>query len=316
MSFIARFLALCTAHGRSILAGSLVVGIIGGPLATLIKPHIEILIGLLLFIASLRVGPKQAFGAIREIKVSLIFTLCLQVLLPLIFVFIIWMINFDHPLGLALILLTAAPALSGSPHLVALLGFDPAPALRQLIVGTAFLPLTVIPVFFLLPEIGDLNEILISSGRLLLIIFAAASSAFVIRLTLLKELNEKAILNVDGVSTILLAIIVVGLMAAIQDEIIDNPLNLLLTLVFAIGVNFGLQILTTTLLKKSAVSSSAVPIGIIAGNRNIALFLTALPATITDSLLLFIACYQIPMYMTPIVLRKFYQSVSTFKPNK
>ena len=46
----------------------------------------------------------------------------------------------------------------------------------------------------------------------------------------------------------------------------------------------------------------------IAGNRNIALYLVALPAATTDPLLIFIGCYQIPMYLTPIVMHRFYKT--------
>ena len=44
------------------------------------------------------------------------------------------------------------------------------------------------------------------------------------------------------------------------------------------------------------------------GNRWIvvALFLVALPQATTDPLLIFIGCYQIPMYLTPVLLGRFY----------
>ncbi|MEO1398544.1 MAG: hypothetical protein AAFU56_06720, partial [Pseudomonadota bacterium] len=47
-------------------------------------------------------------------------------------------------------------------------------------------------------------------------------------------------------------------------------------------------------------------LSIVAGNRNMALFLAALPAATTDPILLFIGCYQIPMYLTPILLGRLY----------
>ena len=43
---------------------------------------------------------------------------------------------------------------------------------------------------------------------------------------------------------------------------------------------------------------------LVAGNRNIALFLVALPAETTDALLLFIGAYQVPMYLTPMLMRR------------
>ena len=39
---------------------------------------------------------------------------------------------------------------------------------------------------------------------------------------------------------------------------------------------------------------------------NIALFLVGLPASITDPVLIFIGCYQVPMYLTPLLMRRFY----------
>ena len=55
-------------------------------------------------------------------------------------------------------------------------------------------------------------------------------------------------------------------------------------------------------------SELAVPIGIVAGNRNIALFLIALPIMQSEQLLIFLGCYQIPMYLTPIIMRSVYRS--------
>ena len=43
------------------------------------------------------------------------------------------------------------------------------------------------------------------------------------------------------------------------------------------------------------------------GNRNIALYLTALPIVQMEPLLLFIACYQVLMYLTPLIGNMFYR---------
>lgn len=308
-----RLLQICAVHGRWILAISLAIGLLSETLANFVKPHIEVLIALLLFNTCLRVGPKQALGAMREIRINLIFTIALQILLPVTIAVVLWISDIHDPLWLALILLTAAPAISGSPHLVALLGFDPTSTLRQLIIGTTLLPFTIIPVFVFMPEVGSLSDIIMASARLLTIILGAAVIAFTIRYSLMKHPGQKELESVDGVSTILMAIMVLGLMAAIHSEISNNPINLLKTLVVAISANFGLQIITTLVLVRSRVSEYAVPMGLIAGNRNIALFLTALAVTKTQPLLLFIACYQIPMYLTPIVMRRFYQKWASEK---
>jgi len=307
LRILAALLRFCARHGRIILVASLGVGLTSSTLATLVKPHIDILIALLLFIACLRVGPKQAVGAVRDLNASFAFTVVLQVLLPLTVAFIAWLAGLSSTLILPLVLMTAAPTISGSPHLVALMGFEPAPALRQLVIGTALLPITILPVFAVLPEFGDVDTIIWSSLRLLAVIAVAAIVGFAIRLTILKNPTNDQLVQMDGASTILLAVVVFGLMAAIQTEMAVNPVNVLITLAVVCAVNFGLQIITTLVLANSRAFEYAIPIGITAGNRNVALFLTALPAATTQPLLLYLACYQIPMYLTPIVMKWFYK---------
>lgn len=303
-------LKFCATSGRLVLVASLVVGLTSQTLANAIEPHIDVLIALLLFTACLRVGPRQLRGVGNDLQTSLWFTIALQILLPLSLAFAARLVGLDQPLVFAIVLLTSAPALSGSPHLVTLMGFDPAPALRQLVTGTALLPLTVLPVFTVLPEFGNVAAILWAALRLLLVIALAAAIAFAIRLTVAKELSRDRLMQIDGVSTILLAVVVVGLMAAIQQELKANPLNVLLVLLIASATNFGLQIFAAYGLSKSKLAGYTVPIGIIAGNRNIALFLTALPPEVTKPLLLFIACYQIPMYLTPLIMKPFYHGLT------
>ncbi len=308
ISTLSTVLFFCSRHSRIILVGSLLVGLLSGSAANIIKPHIDLFIALLLFIACLRVGPGLALGATREIKSSLFFTLILQIVIPLGFLIILWALNIHHPLGIVLVFLTAAPSFSASPHLLTLLGFDSAPALRQLVVGTALVPFTIIPVFIFVPEIGSLQNIMLSSLILLVIILSMATIAFLIRATVLKQPDLHDYMRMDGSSTLLLAIAVIGLMAAIQDELFNDPVNLLLTLAFAFLVCFGLQFSMSLALKFSPVASYTVPMSIIAGNRNFALFLTALPSSLSDSLLVFIGCYQVPMLLTPILMRRFYQT--------
>ncbi|WP_232404042.1 hypothetical protein [Pseudophaeobacter flagellatus] len=52
------------------------------------------------------------------------------------------------------------------------------------------------------------------------------------------------------------------------------------------------------------VRQNAVSTAVGAGNRNFALFLIALPAATTDPLPIFLGCYQVPMYLTTVVMRR------------
>lgn len=312
-SLVSRLLLFCAANSRAVLVFGLIAGLASTTMAELIKPYIGEFIVLLLFTACLRIGYRQSLGSLGDIKASLTYTVLLQVLLPVCAVLIVKVLELHSSLAIALVLLTAGPALSGSPHLVIMLGFDPAPALRQVIIGTTLLPLTIIPAFSMLPNESDIGDVGGMAIRLLAIIGIAATAGFSIRATLMKEPSEETLKQVDGASTLLLAIIVVGLMAAIQGEMKSDPINVAVTLGVATAASFSLQIVTALCLSRSPAAAHAVPIGVIAGNRNIALFLTALPAQTVTPLLLFLACYQIPMYLTPILLRPFYRSLKGAK---
>ena len=98
-------------------------------------------------------------------------------------------------------------------------------------------------------------------------------------------------------------VIVIGLMSAVGPVLRSDPASLIFWISLAFALNFGAQFVAYLILKSRP---DAVPVSVIAGNRNIALFLVGLPASITDPVLIFIGCYQVPMYLTPLLMRRFY----------
>jgi hypothetical protein len=300
-------MGMAARYGRSILVLGLALGIALPDLALAMKPWIGELVAGLLFISALRVGPRQAFGALADMRTSLGFALVCQIGFPVAAILAFALAGWSSALATGLVLMMAAPPISGSPNLTILTGNDPAPALRQLVIGTAMLPATVIPVFWLAPGLGEAGEVVGAAARLLLIIGGAAGAAFLIRGFVLKNPSLEIMGAVDGLSAIAMAIVVIGLMSAVGPAIRYQPDALLLALAVAFVGNFGLQIAMAIVLRRRAPGDSVAPLAIVAGNRNIALFLTALPAAVTDPLLLFIGCYQIPMYLTPILLGRLYK---------
>ena len=307
-------LSLAARHGRLLLVLGLLAGIVWPGLALALKPWIGEMIAALLFLAALRVGPRQALGASRDIGFSLATVLMFQVLFPVALVLVFLGFGWTGTLATALVLMAAAAPISGSPNLTIMTGHDPAPALRLLIVGTALLPLTVLPAFWLMPALDNTGEVFAAAGRLLAIIIASTGLAFLIRARFLRDPDAKAVQAIDGASAIAMAVVVVGLMSAVGPAIGSDPTGLALNLAIAFGINFAIQVSVAMLLRAGGKQRLAVPLAIVAGNRNIALFLTALPVGVTDPLLLFIGCYQIPMYLTPILLGRFYRGIVDTNP--
>jgi hypothetical protein len=168
----------------------------------------------------------------------------------------------------------------------------------------------VVPVLYFLPELGSLNVVVMAAVRLLLVIFVSGGIALLIR-GVLPDPSADTIKAIDGASALLMAVIVIGLMSAVSEALWQTPKVFVAWFGFVMVVNFGLQTLAYFWLRGRVSRDLTAALTVIAGNRNIALFLVALPETVTTPLLVFIGCYQIPMYLTPLVTGRFLKGRST-----
>ncbi|MEP2488672.1 MAG: hypothetical protein ABJH41_07220 [Marinomonas sp.] len=185
-----------------------------------------------------------------------------------------------------------------------LLGHSPEPAFRLLILGTLILPLTIVPIFWLSPVLGDLPEAIHAALRLGLSICATIALAFILRAFLRPDMPVPEIRALDGLTSVALAVIVIGLMSAVAPALWATPWSIAKWLVIALAASLGLQTLAYMVLRRFADAKVAAPMAVVAGNRNVALFLIASSATQSDEFLMFLGCYQFPMYLTPILMRR------------
>lgn len=294
-------LALSAKYGRLILVAGLLAGLALPKVGQLLAPWLPQMIAVLLFLAALRIGPEGLLAGRAQIQQTLLTVGALQIVVPLTVVCTLlaagWL---SSSAALAVVLVTAAAPLAGSPNLAIMTGGDPAPALRLLIAGTALLPLTVLPVFALSGIFGEVGALLHAVLQLLALIALAAVCAVVLHRWLMR--GAQAVAAVDGLSALMMAVVVVGLMMASAEALRSNPLQFAMWLGFACAVNLGLQTAAALAMRSARFASRRIPVAIIAGNRNIALFLVALPPDVAAPLMLFIGCYQIPMYLTPYVM--------------
>ncbi len=294
-------------HGRLVLILGLLAGIALPDLALAMKPWLGEMVALLLFISALRIGPAAAAGKLADLRKTLGLVAVLQLALPLFLAAAFLVFGFSGSLAVALVLMVAAPSIVGSPNLTLMTGNDPAPALRLLIAGTALMPLTVVPVFWLSPAFGTINAVVAAAAKLLVIIAIAGGLAFVIRHRWFRDPTSRSLDAVDGLSAIMLAVVVIGLMAAVGPALREEPLRLAGMLGTVFVANFALQFIAWFVLAGAKSAGERVSWSIVSGNRNMGLFLAALPVTVTDPILLFIGCYQIPMFLTPLMLGWMYR---------
>ena len=302
-------LAAAGRHGRWLLVGGLAAGLALPGVAAHMVPWLPQMVACLLFLAVLRIGPARMLGTLGDMRATLFRLAVLQLMLPLAACGLLAVAGLlGSPAGMALALVFAAAPLAGSPNLTLLLGYDPAPALRLVVLGTALLPLTALPIFWALPGLSGGADVLGASARLLLVIGLAAAAATLVRRYAMPDPGAQTLAALDGLSAIAMAVVVVALMATVGPTLATDPVAVGLWLALATTANFGAQAVAALALRRQGAAS--VPVSVVAGNRNIALFLVALPEEAVAALLLFIGCYQVPMYLTPLLMRPFYRHVA------
>lgn len=300
-------LSLVARHGRAAMVLGLLAGFALPQLAASLKPWLPEMVAGLLFLTAFRIGAPRAVGGLRDGISSLKAVVVLQMALPLLALACFYGLGLlATPLAVAIILMLSAPSLTGGPNITLLLGHAPEPAFRLMILGTALMPLTVLPVLLLLPELGDLKQVLKASLRLTATIAVTVGLAFACRHWIARSLKQRAATAVDGLTILALAVIVIGLMAALGPALHTAPWRVAQWMAVALFANFGLQYACFRWLMWRGAISLAVPTAVVAGNRNFALFLIALPASTTDPLLIFLGCYQVPMYLTALVMQRVY----------
>lgn len=307
-------LAFLARNGRLVLIAGLLLGAFLPDLAFLFRPAIAPMIVGLLFLAMLRLGPEGLVAGLRGLHRAAGLAVLFQLALPLAAAALFMAAGvLAHPLAMGAVLVLAAAPITGSPNITLMAGGDPAPALRQLVLGTALLPLTVIPVFMVMPAFGSPQAVVRAALELLALIALAGAAAVTLRLLGVVRASERSYLAMDGLAALLLGLVVIGLMSAIGPALVNDRPGFLAALAAAFAINMPIQLAVSAWVARRQ-PSAAPAIGIIAGNRNAALFLSVLPAATIDELLLFIGCFQIPMYLTPFLLSGWFRRLAGKAP--
>jgi hypothetical protein len=294
-------------NGRLVLVAGLVIGIAVPALARAMQPLIVPLIAMMLFLATLRIGTVAARPRPRDVPLHLGTAVLFQTVMPLAALAVLTLFGWqDSIVGLGVVLALAASPITGSPGLAILSGADPMPALRAVVVGTALLPLTVLPVFWFMPIFPDPAATLIAAGRLLAIIVIACGGALVVRRALPGLREPRAQAGIDGLMALSMGVVVIGLMSAVGPALMAGDPALWWILGLVLVLNFSTQLVVWAAFRGAGAGMAAPSMAIVAGNRNLALFLAAVPPEMAQDLLLFLGCFQIPMYLTPLTLARLY----------
>lgn len=257
----------------------------------------------------LRIDLEQVLGYLR--RPGLVAGIAAWVLLacPLLAFAATRTVGLDGPLGAGLVLMAASCAATTAPAFARLVGLDAEISLVVAVLTTALVPFTAPPL-----ALGLLGlDLAISATGLMLRLAVVVGLPMLAALLLRRALGparlQAAGPALDGAVVLVLVVFGFGVMNGVQARLLTDPVWVAGGMALALAGNLGLNGLTVLAFRPLGLRL-ALASGLLAGNRNQALFLAVLPATADPGVLLFFALGQIPMFVSPFLLRPVYRRLT------
>ncbi|MGO8914468.1 MAG: hypothetical protein ACLQJR_01010 [Stellaceae bacterium] len=309
-----RLLALLGRHGTWFLAIGLFIGLVLPPLATLVRPALNTLIFLLTVAAFLGIDwPALAAHARRPLLLALVLAWTL-VAAPVATALAAQALGLPLPLAQGLVLWAASPPLISVPAIALLLGLDGALALILMVSGIFLMPFTLPPLVLGLIGLKLGIGILPLMRSLVLFVGGAALAAAALRRLIGTPRLRRHALELSGLNVLILLLFAIGIMDGVGPLLLAKPQQVLLYAATALAASLALQALSF-LVFAFLPRLSALTVGLVGGNNNMAVVWASLGAAATPELTLFFAVVQLPIYVLPAVLKPVYRRFGAGQPH-
>jgi hypothetical protein len=294
-------------HARLVLPVGVLLAVLLPESHGMFKPLAPLILALLVASAVVRLDSVAVLKAALQphrLFHNFLISLGLLVLAPTVLVLTARGLGLDQMLLPFITWYAVAPPIATTIWMCVFLGFT-APVAMEIVV------LTNILAPFTGPYLGGvlLGEVVpISSSELCMRIGVILGGGMLAALVLRKlwgaarvEANRQ---RLDGVSTLAMLAFLVPVFDGIAGLAAGMPLLALICVGLACALNFGSQALifvfgSLLLSQRGKLPEGTRSIAVVAGNRNLGLYFAALPADPFFSL--FVAAYQLPIYLTPMI---------------
>lgn len=291
------------ARARWILAIGVVAATLLPALSALLRPALPALVVLVFCLAMGRLD----LGALarracrpRRLAVLTLWTLGLMVATPAALWAAMSIAGLPDPHIAALTYSFAAPPITSASALCLLLGLDAGFALELTVFANLVTPL-IGPVVIkaLLGAAVPLDGIDLAL-RLAAMIAGGTVLAIILRRIAGAEAIDRNAGAFDGVTTVALVLFVIPLYDGFWAQVRADPGFALASFALVLAANWGAQALAAAAAGRVADPPLAGAAGLMWGNRNVSVYLAALPPE--PLFTLFVGLYQIPMLLTPLIM--------------
>jgi len=303
---IAGFLERSARHGSLLLAagvfGGLLSPAVARTMAWFITPNVVALVTLVL----LRVDIAQAFGHLRRPWRPAVIVAALLLASPLVTAALVRVIPMDPGIAAAVVIFsTGATATSGAAF-ARLVGLDPELTLITTLASIFLVPLTGPPLAHLLAGVELSISVGAFMGRLALVVGLPLLLSVALRRAIGPARLAPLGPAIDGLTVWLVVFYGFAVMNGLQALLLADPAWVLQASLAAFVADFGLNLLTTAGLFWMGFRAAASA-GLMAGNRNMALYLAVLPASTDQRIVVFFALAQFPLFLSPFLLGPIYR---------
>ena len=291
-------------HASALLACGVFSGLLLQDLAAALRPLLMPSIALLMFLSVLRLDWRRVVAYARRPMANGLATLWQLAVSPVLVWGLATVIGLPPALIAAMVLNAAASPVVSSTAFARMLGLDVELTVVVLAVTTVLLPITLAPIA--LGLLGRETAIDPADYALRVVLFLALplAAAWMSR----RLVGEARIDSLDdplrGVTVIVLLVFAIAVMDGVTPRIAGETGTVVLYLGCAFAINLGFQAVTPLLFRPMG-QRAALSLGLVSGNRNMALAFAVTGATEPD-LLLYLAVAQIPIYLSPLLTRQFY----------
>jgi hypothetical protein len=290
-------------NARFILAVGCFAGLLLPQLSSVLRPYLPFFVSLVLGLSIARLDLKEIFTGLldaRRLLRLLAIVLALMPLTILIYAGIARLVGLNDADSASIILLACAPPIASAAGICFILGYNARVGLETTLLATILTPLIgPLAVSIFLPDLPQVSslELAIRLARMIVGGFVIGS---LIRLVAGGETISKHGIVFDGIAALGMLVFVIPVFDQVGAIILADPVRAIQVLLLAILVNLGVSICIIAAFQRNTCAQTAGSLGVVCGNRTIALYLAALPFNPDFSL--FVALYQFPMYFTPLVL--------------
>ncbi|UOM36431.1 Na+-dependent transporter [Acuticoccus sp. I52.16.1] len=274
-------------------------------LGDLLRPYVGEGVFALLVLAFLRIDPERLRATVRQPRVAILSLVWCMIAVPLGALALLRLFGVDTAapqLFLALMMQVVTMPMMATPSIATMIGLDGTVALVAVVLAGLSMPILAPAIVALADVPVDLPPL-----RLALLLGGMLAGSAAVGLAIRAALGAGRIIRyreaLDGINVIVMFIFAAAVMGDVVPTALQDPWGMAVLGVIAIGANVGLLTVSFLVLRPAG-SRTALALAITSSQRNMGLILAVAGAALPETVWLYVAMGQFPIYFAAMVLKR------------